>query len=54
MGDRRVSYTVAAPGEHWVANALAVLAAVARWAAILALPGWRWPKWADWPDAARS
>lgn len=28
MGDRRVCYTVAAPGEHWVANSLAVMAAV--------------------------
>lgn len=28
MGDRRVCYTVAAPGEHWVVNSLAVMAAV--------------------------
>ncbi len=28
MGDRRICYTVAAPGEHWVANSLAVMAAV--------------------------
>jgi len=28
MGDRRVCYTVAAPGDHWVANSLAVMAAV--------------------------
>lgn len=28
MGDRRVCYTVAAAGEHWVANSLAVMAAV--------------------------
>ena len=28
MGDRRLCYTVAAPGEHWVANSLAVMAAV--------------------------
>ncbi len=28
MGDRRVCYTVAAPGEHWVANSLCVMAAV--------------------------
>lgn len=28
MGDRRVCYTVAAPGEHWVMNSLAVMAAV--------------------------
>lgn len=28
LGDRRVCYTVAAPGEHWVANSLAVIAAV--------------------------
>ncbi len=28
MGDRRMCYTVAAPGEHWVINSLAVIAAV--------------------------
>jgi len=28
MGDRRICYTVAAPGEHWVINSLAVMAAV--------------------------
>ncbi len=28
MGDRRVCYTVAAPGEHWVTNSLAVIATV--------------------------
>jgi UDP-N-acetylmuramoyl-tripeptide--D-alanyl-D-alanine ligase len=28
MGDRRLCYTVAEPGEHWVINSLAVLAAV--------------------------
>jgi len=28
MGDRRVCYTVAAPGEHWVVNSLAVMAGV--------------------------
>jgi UDP-N-acetylmuramoyl-tripeptide--D-alanyl-D-alanine ligase len=28
MGDRRLCYTVAAPGDHWVMNSLAVLAAV--------------------------
>jgi len=28
MGDRRVCYTVASPGEHWVANSLAVMATV--------------------------
>jgi len=28
MGDRRVCYTVAAAGEHWVINSLAVMAAV--------------------------
>jgi len=28
MGDRRLCYTVAAPGEHWVINSLAVMAAV--------------------------
>jgi len=28
MGDRRVCYTIAAPGEHWVINSLAVMAAV--------------------------
>ncbi len=28
MGDRRVCYTVATPGDHWVVNSLAVMAAV--------------------------
>jgi UDP-N-acetylmuramoyl-tripeptide--D-alanyl-D-alanine ligase len=28
MGDRRLCYSVASPGEHWVANSLAVMAAV--------------------------
>lgn len=28
MGDRRLCYTVAAPGEHWVINSLAVMAVV--------------------------
>lgn len=28
MGDRRVCYTVASPGEHWVMNSLAVMAVV--------------------------
>jgi len=28
MGDRRLCYTVAAPGEHWVVNSLAVMAVV--------------------------
>lgn len=28
MGDRRLCYTVSAPGDHWVANSLAVMAAV--------------------------
>lgn len=28
MSDRRLCYTVAAPGEHWVINSLAVMAAV--------------------------
>ncbi|MBV1689129.1 UDP-N-acetylmuramoyl-tripeptide--D-alanyl-D-alanine ligase [Novosphingobium sp. G106] len=28
MGDRRVCYTIAEPGEHWVMNSLAVMAAV--------------------------
>jgi UDP-N-acetylmuramoyl-tripeptide--D-alanyl-D-alanine ligase len=28
MGDRRLCYTVATPGEHWVVNSLAVIAAV--------------------------
>ena len=28
MGDRRLCYTVSAPGAHWVANSLAVMAAV--------------------------
>jgi UDP-N-acetylmuramoyl-tripeptide--D-alanyl-D-alanine ligase len=28
MGDRRLCYTVAEPGEHWIDNSLAVMAAV--------------------------
>jgi UDP-N-acetylmuramoyl-tripeptide--D-alanyl-D-alanine ligase len=28
MGDRRLCYTISAPGEHWVVNSLAVMAAV--------------------------
>lgn len=28
LGDRRVCYTVAAPGDHWIINSLAVMAAV--------------------------
>ncbi len=28
LGDRRLCYTVAEPGEHWVSNSLAVMAAV--------------------------
>ena len=28
MGDRRVCYTVAEPGDHWIVNSLAVMAAV--------------------------
>ncbi len=28
LGDRRLCYTVAAPGDHWVINSLAVIAAV--------------------------
>jgi len=28
LGDREVSYTLAPPGEHWVVNSLAVMAAV--------------------------
>jgi len=28
MGERRLCYTIAAPGEHWVVNSLAVMAAV--------------------------
>ena len=28
LGDRRLCYTIAAPGEHWVVNSLAVMAAV--------------------------
>ncbi|WP_374528108.1 UDP-N-acetylmuramoyl-tripeptide--D-alanyl-D-alanine ligase [Novosphingobium sp.] len=28
LGERRVCYTVAAPGEHWIANSLCVMAAV--------------------------
>ncbi|MBC2650985.1 UDP-N-acetylmuramoyl-tripeptide--D-alanyl-D-alanine ligase [Novosphingobium aerophilum] len=28
MGDRRLCYTIASPGDHWVVNSLAVMAAV--------------------------
>ncbi len=28
LGERRICYTVAAPGEHWVLNSLAIMAAV--------------------------
>ena len=28
LGDRRICYTVAAPGEHWIINSLAIMAAV--------------------------
>jgi UDP-N-acetylmuramoyl-tripeptide--D-alanyl-D-alanine ligase len=28
LGDRRICYTVASPGDHWVTNSLAVMAAV--------------------------
>jgi UDP-N-acetylmuramoyl-tripeptide--D-alanyl-D-alanine ligase len=28
LGDRRLCYTIASPGEHWVSNSLAVMAAV--------------------------
>ncbi len=28
LGDRRMCYTVAAPGDHWIANSLCVIAAV--------------------------
>ncbi len=28
LGDRRICYTIAEPGEHWVTNSLAVMAAV--------------------------
>ena len=28
LGDRRICYTVAEPGEHWIVNSLAVMAAV--------------------------
>ncbi|HVR90928.1 MAG TPA: UDP-N-acetylmuramoyl-tripeptide--D-alanyl-D-alanine ligase [Novosphingobium sp.] len=28
LGDRRLCYTVAAPGDHWIVNSLAVMAAV--------------------------
>ncbi len=28
LGDRRICYTVAEPGEHWITNSLAVMAAV--------------------------
>jgi UDP-N-acetylmuramoyl-tripeptide--D-alanyl-D-alanine ligase len=39
LGERELSLTVAQPGEHWVSNALAVLAAVDAVGADLALAG---------------
>ena len=30
LGERRLCYTVAEPGEHWIANSLAVMGAVLR------------------------
>jgi len=39
VGDRELSYTVALPGEHWVSNSLAVLAAVDAVGGDLALAG---------------
>ena len=39
VGDRELSYTISQPGEHWVANSLAVLAAVDAVGADLALAG---------------
>ena len=43
VGARELSFTLAQPGAHWVANALAVLAAVHAVGADLGLPGWRSP-----------
>jgi UDP-N-acetylmuramoyl-tripeptide--D-alanyl-D-alanine ligase len=54
LGDRKLCYTVAQPGDHWVINSLAVMAAVRPPVAIWARPGWRWPKWKGWPGAARA
>ncbi|MEZ5709579.1 MAG: UDP-N-acetylmuramoyl-tripeptide--D-alanyl-D-alanine ligase [Blastomonas sp.] len=39
IGDRRLCYTVAAPGEHWVMNSLAIMAAVHALGADLAVAG---------------
>lgn len=39
LGEREVSYTIAHPGEHWVSNSLAVMAAVDAAGGDLALAG---------------
>lgn len=39
IGDRELSYTISQPGQHWVANSLAVLAAVDAVGGDLALAG---------------
>jgi UDP-N-acetylmuramoyl-tripeptide--D-alanyl-D-alanine ligase len=39
VGERELSYTISQPGQHWVANSLAVLAAVDAVGADLALAG---------------
>ncbi|HYG31339.1 MAG TPA: UDP-N-acetylmuramoyl-tripeptide--D-alanyl-D-alanine ligase [Allosphingosinicella sp.] len=39
LGDRQLSYTLSQPGEHWVANSLAVLGAVEAVGGDLALAG---------------
>lgn len=43
LGERELSFTVNQPGRHWVANSLAVLAAVDAVGGILSRRGWRWP-----------
>jgi UDP-N-acetylmuramoyl-tripeptide--D-alanyl-D-alanine ligase len=41
-----LQYELSQPGDHWVANSLAVLAAVQAVGLILRLPDWRLPIWA--------
>jgi UDP-N-acetylmuramyl pentapeptide synthase len=52
LGDRRICFTVGMPGEHWVMNALAVIAAVRAWAPISVPPDWRSPRCRASPAAA--
>jgi UDP-N-acetylmuramoyl-tripeptide--D-alanyl-D-alanine ligase len=54
LGDIRLCYTVAAPGDHWVMNSLAVMAVVRAVGADLGAAGLAWPKWKGWPGAARG